>query len=71
VVRELLDEGIVIEAVSVDSGGRAGDDGESALAALIDAATTSEHAAAVLDETVDYLGAATLPVEQFLNGSPR
>lgn len=33
------------------------DEEESALAALIDAATTSSHAAAVLDETADYLGA--------------
>jgi predicted NBD/HSP70 family sugar kinase len=34
----------------------AGDDEESALAALIDAAATSAPAAAILDETADYLG---------------
>jgi predicted NBD/HSP70 family sugar kinase len=37
-------------------GGPTGDDDESALATLVNAATTSEHAAAVLDETADYLG---------------
>jgi predicted NBD/HSP70 family sugar kinase len=47
--------------------GRSANDEESALAALVNAATTSGDAAAVLEETADYLGAGIATVINLFN----